>query len=228
MDLQQEDGAAIEINRKTLGIAAVIAILAVAIYLMIPSEPTVVERSDRGYRVYSNGEVAVNNTYIVRNQGWSDYQGEFNINYGRYMTTIQGWGVYNGTAFYDDVFVRHNRKVMAFTNRLDPDDGVMQGYLAPRMMGPKENPRLRVDIYLDQDFREQLDNVSIMWGPRLSTATIRPYQFNEVAEGVYMDTIYENDTRRFTQAVSAAAHVYVGEVFREMKEDGEGTLLLLN
>ncbi|MDY6777057.1 MAG: hypothetical protein SVU32_00200, partial [Candidatus Nanohaloarchaea archaeon] len=143
------------------------------------------------------------------------------------------WGYHDGQMYYaarDTSKLRDGKPFMEVDPTLDPNNGIVEGYLMPRFVGNGSKPVLRVDIYLDQDFREAVNFTHVLVGQNQPAyGRLMNYSYTEVADGVYMDTIRDRKTSRFLPGVGPiVGNVFVGEV--QKAEDPllrEGTAFFL-
>ncbi len=132
----------------------------------------------------------------------------------RHSLRFQHMGVYKGHNFMQEVIFRTQDNQTFTLIRTMPDikasDGVPEAYMVPRF----ENDELIVNIFIDDDFRDHLeDDVNIIWGSEYQN--FREYSFDEVFEpGIYVDTVHDNDTDRFIYGGNDA-NVFVGDATQE-------------
>ena len=109
--------------------------------------------------------------------------------------------------------------LMRTTADMKPGDDVSEAYIVPVI----EDGVMAVNIYLDDDFKAFMgDDTNIIWGSEYQN--FKKYDFSvEYKPGIYVDTVYDNDTERFTFGGNDA-NVFVGDATLEdaqaMKMDG--------
>ena len=96
--------------------------------------------------------------------------------------------------------------------RLDPTDGVVDAYVVGWIERPETAPHFRALVYVDEDFRREVDGeINLAWGLDF-LGHFRAYEFIEVADGVYRDEIVDRDVARFTVGRPAGPDVLVGNL----------------
>lgn len=95
---------------------------------------------------------------------------------------------------------------------LDPTDGVVDAYVLGWIEHPETDPTFRALVYVDADFRREVDgDINLAWGTDF-LGHFRPYEYEEVAPGVYRDEIVDRDVDRFVDGRPAGADVLVGNL----------------
>ena len=84
-----------------------------------------------------------------------------------------------------------NYKLMELTKRLDPKDGVIQGFILAR----RESSKFNFYIYIDEDWKNKLMYTNIIYGEDFydeNTLISKNFEFTEIGEGIYMNKIEDN------------------------------------
>ncbi len=71
---------------------------------------------------------------------------------------------------------------------MNPEDGVINGFI----LAKAENESFVFYLFVDQDWRNKIQFTNILWGDDLtdpSTLKVRPYDFSEEQDGIYVDKI---------------------------------------
>ncbi len=77
------------------------------------------------------------------------------------------------------------------SNKMDSDDGIIEGLIAARL----ENGKFVFYIFVDEDWKEQMPFTNIVWGDDWSnrnTMKQRVFDFSMVDNGVYVDKIEDS------------------------------------
>lgn len=99
--------------------------------------------------------------------------------------------------------------------RLDPTDGVVDAYVIGWIEDPEAAPTFRALVYVDEDFRREVDGeINLAWGLDF-LGHHRPYEYEQVADGVYRDEIVDRDVTRFVEGQPAGPDVLVGNLTQD-------------
>ncbi len=149
---------------------------------------------------YSNNpadwlEPAAQNTVSVNVDEATRGKGEYNIANQQLalageQTAFAYEGIYRGhffsTRYADDT----GAPIMEMTPDLNPDDGVLQGFMVERFA----NGALETHIFVDEDWRRALGtSLSIVWGADYSRT--KPFAYEPVKPGIYHDMILDDPSR---------------------------------
>lgn len=118
-------------------------------------------------------------------------------------------GAYNGEGFNGELR-RDDSVVMEASPEIDPDDGVVQAFMVPKLFERGNETVINVSIYLDQEFMDALDrDARIVWGwiPNSS----RSFQGTEIRDGLYADNVIIRGAQRMQYSASAQPEVWVGD-----------------
>ncbi|MDY6778909.1 MAG: hypothetical protein SVU32_09665, partial [Candidatus Nanohaloarchaea archaeon] len=143
----------------------------------------------------------------------------------RYFTEVSFTGVYKGSTFVSHHLINpeaprdKRREAMVISPTLHPTDDVIEGYMIAEIVTRNGEDIVKTNIYVDQDYREAVNGtMNISWGE--SWTNFRSYTFNEVAQNVYMDQVYSNNTAGMLHGSPEALQVAVGDfTLKEFRED---------
>lgn len=210
-------------SRKTLIISAAAVVVVIAAGLVLMTDDNIKERDeDLNYIVYDDGTVAVNDTAVLNESGWVEDPGTYQIVYGQYMTQLDLFGTYNGRTFYDTTYAQDGEVVMSLAGTMDPEDGILNGYMVGSMNGSKTDPSLVVDVYMDQEMRDAMDMEprAVVWDQNGKEVSEYDINLTEINDGIYRGQLMENDTVRFLPGESlSGANILVGEVRKTATND---------
>ena len=173
-----------------------------------------------GMTFYTNGnnsEISVpviNVTEITNENGYEDNAETIQYENGVYRYKFGHIGVLKGYIFSNEViFQREDNEtfiLLRITPDMDPKDDIPEAYIVPNI----ENDIMEINIFLDQDFKNMLGNrTNIIWGSTYQN--FKKYDFStEYKKGIYVDTVYDNDTERF-RIGGNDANIFVGDATLE-------------
>ena len=145
---------------------------------------------DKGYRVLS----ADDGMEITHRASVID-DGDFKAN-------MPFYGNYEGDS-YTRGYTVQGQAVMRSLSRIIPDDNVIDGCIVGAIDDRKEEPEFVADIYVDDAFREAVDDKLNIFqrfsGENVEQADITPFKFDEAAPGVYRQTVRESETDVFRE-----------------------------
>ena len=131
---------------------------------------------------------------VTDDKGYTDKTGDIQYMEGTSWTSFHLSGIYNGERFSKAYYTYDDNGdlevLMTIDNDLDPNDGVIQGYIVENF----ENKTPYAYIYLDDDWKKQIGETNIIWGKDLNIT--KKFEWIEVADGIYMNRI-EDDKERF-------------------------------
>jgi len=210
-----EDEGGFTVGRRELMVVAVgvaVVLIGGLLYMVFAGEETVKRGEARAYTVSADGETTINTSYHLRDSGYVEDPSTQQIMYGSYGMDFEIYGIYNGSLFLEQEYVEDGETKMRVGKDIKPGDGVPEGFMAAQMVGPRNDSALKVTIYIDQEFRNEVfGQEMIAWG--LDYEHARPFRGEEITDGVYRDVLYENDTRRFLPGISPSnVNALVGNV----------------
>jgi hypothetical protein len=97
---------------------------------------------------------------------------------------------------------------MRITNDLNPNDGIIDGFMTEK----KEGGKWIVDIFVDRDWKNQIGETNIFWGTLYGQE--KRFVFTEISNGIYHDQIID-DKDRFSENVRIRRFgIVVGDLTR--------------
>jgi len=103
-----------------------------------------------------------------------------------------------------------NHTIDTDPRRIDPTNDHIDMYMVPLIEDAStDDPTLRVDVFVDEQYRETVDTLNLAWGHEWDH--FREYEFQEIdgSDGVYMDQIYDEDVRRLRGSSDSEAELNV-------------------
>ena len=159
---------------------------------------------------------------VTDNKGYTDNTGDIQYMQGSTWTSFHLAGIYKGERFSKAYYVRNENGefevLMAIGSDLNPNDGVIQGYIVENF----ENNTPYAYIYLDEDWRKKIGDTNIIWGKDFDR--IKAFEWTKVGDGVYMNRI-EDDMARFAAGDinTRESGIFVGDVtLEDTKKDTNG------
>ncbi|MEM4253845.1 MAG: hypothetical protein QXR48_00445 [Candidatus Woesearchaeota archaeon] len=136
------------------------------------------------------GGVSVDVKEATRGKGKYNDVNEQVLIPGMGFTAFAYEGIYKGNFFGTKYFDENGKLMMEVTPILNPNDGILQGFMVERSM----NGVLETHIFIDEDWRRAVGNdLRIVWGSDYSKS--RPFVFNQVRQGVYHDFVQDDSSR---------------------------------
>jgi len=121
------------------------------------------------------------------------------------------YGSYNGLPF-TSYYEKDNIKLIEISPSLDPDDGIIQIFI----LAKNDVSGFIFYIFVDDDWKNQLEHTNIIYGRDFSipiTLTSKPYNFEEIKPGIYMDSI--TDYNNWYDEDPVTGGILVGEINTE-------------
>ena len=103
-----------------------------------------------------------------------------------------------------------NHTIDTDPRRIDPTNDHIDVYMVHLIEDAStDDPTLRVDVFVDEQYRETVDTLNLAWGH--DWEHFREYEFQEIdgSDGVYMDQIYDEDVRRLRGSSDSEAELNV-------------------
>ncbi len=153
---------------------------------------------------------AINVSELTEGDGYEDNAASMQYNDGLYRVKFEHMIMFKGFMFLNEVNFQTEENesfvLMRTTPDMKPGDDVPEAYMVPVI----EDGVMAVNIYLDDDFRDFMgDDTNIIWGSEYQN--FKKYDFSvEYKPGIYVDTVYDNDTERF-RVGGNDANVFVGD-----------------
>lgn len=197
-----------------LVVAAVVAVVLVAIILLVvlpkpaplpplPPPPVVAvhPKNISWIDLYPNRTLALDEEEYSNGSGYIASAHDIQYSDEKHITAFTPEGMYRGSIFTIEHLDPTNRSrlVMEINPAPDPTDGIIEGYMTFKF--DLENEILIANIFLDEDWHKNITRpTNIFWGAALQNT--KPYAWDEVSPGIYMDTVVDNDTYRFLKSTT--------------------------
>ncbi|MDY6776713.1 MAG: hypothetical protein SVQ76_01245 [Candidatus Nanohaloarchaea archaeon] len=183
--------------KEKLGAGTLLIALILALMLVFPSGKAEVEERNGVVR-YGSGQVYLNVSNMTDSEVHFDSTYELAFRGDPTWVEYMAKGVYLGDIFLNNL-TRKGETLFRVTPRLYPKDGVPEAYIVP--VYREEEQGFGAEVYIDEDFRDAVDNVSVAWGGSRYFGAFRRFNYSEeVFEGVYRDEIpvYNPEGERIT------------------------------
>lgn len=118
----------------------------------------------------------------------------------------------------------HDLVMKAHTTLL-PEDDVVEAFIAPQFNetnGDEEPTGLRFQVYVDQQFMDDVEDPQLRWGYSLEHN--RSFQPEEIRDGIYVDEEIMENVEALKAKPTVKPHIFVGEWPERIK----GSLTLEN
>lgn len=199
-------------NKKVV-IIGVILLLIILIGVYLLAKPPAKEYSDNPADWVEKGEVDVD--LATKGKGYINPIGQ-QYRDGEISTVFEIESYYKGDYFSEE-FIENGRVKMRITNDMNPNDGVIEGFMTEK----KEDGKWIVDIFVDEDWKRNIGKTNILWGVQYKQE--KTFLFNKISSGIYHDQIID-DENRFDENVRIRTFgVIVGDL---TKEDTSGKTLM--
>ena len=201
-------------SRKILfGIVLILVVIS-TVYLFKRPEEEIYYSEDPATWIQekSGGVKKVNVDSITKGDGWDADDQLFLIINGS-ETVFPYEGYYKGQ-YFDREHIENREVKMRVASDFKPNDGIIEGYIVER----KVNESLEVFIFLDEDWKNLVYPTNIIWGEGYSKT--KPFIFNEVSDGVYMDRIIDDSERFEFNYLQSNTGIIVGDVTQEKVLNG--------
>lgn len=195
-----------------LGGVVIVILLAALVYVLIPQS--------------NQGDVGldVEEPRTVKEQT-QPLNGGFRLEKESHLEEVYLTGVYRGTGFMH-VDNRTNPR-MRITRDITPGNGIIEAYIIGYLTEQEGETVFAADVFIDEEFKNEVDDtVNVAWGNRF-TDNFRAFKFTEVRDGIYRDTIIDEDISRFMEDgrnSETEANIAVGnfspEDVRQQRMDG--------
>ena len=121
------------------------------------------------------------------------------------MFSSEGW--YKGVYFIKEYSDEKGIVKMRITTNLDPENGILEGYLVERL----EDDNLYAYIFLDEDWKRKFPNAMIYWGE--SYQHNQSFDFtNKVKEGIYLTKVKDDNERFLLDYSIHKGGFYIGDL----------------
>ena len=160
----------------------------------------------------SGGVKQINVDSITKGDGWdADDQLFLTINGSETIFPYEGY--YKGK-YFDREYIEYGEVKMRVASDFKPNDGIIEGYVVERYY----NDTFDIFIFLDEDWKNLVYPTNIVWGKDYSKT--KPFIFNEVSDGVYMDRIIDDAERFEFNYLQSNTGIIVGDVTQEKVLNG--------
>jgi hypothetical protein len=131
------------------------------------------------------------------------------------LKTLFSNGIYKGNpfeqAYLDPAFVNDSDNLDKYIlikigPELNPNDGIIEGFI----LGKYEGEEFVFYMFVDQDWRDNLEYTNIVYGNNIKNANIRQFDYSKVVNGIYIDKI-TGDFNWFETSPRIGG-VYLGEI----------------
>lgn len=154
---------------------------------------------------------------ITEGTGFVDDMGQ-QLRVGTIETVFDYEGFYKGNHFKRE-YVENNRIIMRINPSMNPNDGIIEGFIVEKI----EDDKPVVYIFVDEDWKKNMPLTNIFWGRNFEFE--KAFTFTQVSNGIYMNKI-EDDISRFSEDYKVhAGGIVVGDITRE--DDVNKTLIRL-
>lgn len=186
-----------------MGVVVVLLLVGVGIMLIPPkddpSDPlTWVDKRGDGVQ-----EIVVQRA--TEGQSFYDDLGQ-QVRTDKIKTVFDLHGLYKGVEFEREYVDETGILRASISPEMMPYDGVIEAYILIKFVD--EQPYAH--IFLDEDFRTQIDPVNIIWGSEYQN--IKAYNYTLISKGVYMDVIKDEKSRHSEDYTSSEGGVIVGDL----------------
>lgn len=165
---------------------------------------------------------------VTDDKGYADGAGDVQYVEESQWIVFSLSGMYKGNSFSKTYYGFDSDKnsivLMAIRKQMEPKNGVVEGYMVETF----ENGTPYVYIYLDEDWRKQIDDTNIIWGKDLQF--IQKFEWINVGKGIYMNKI-KDDIKRFPEELKLrTSGVFVGDITLEDTKTNTGswTMIMLH
>jgi hypothetical protein len=135
--------------------------------------------------------------------------------FGPYQTVFNYEGWYNGRYFFRSIADVNGNLIMKIGPDLNPDDGVIEGYMVEEL----NDDGHVIYIFVDSDWKKFLGDSVVQWGKTYSNERKLDFS-NEVKPGIFMDSVVDEDSRFSNGYTLHQGGIYVGEI------DGEKSTVM--
>lgn len=118
-----------------------------------------------------------------------------------------------GLTFSERDELANNLTIMRITNIITPKDNKINGFI----LGKEENNIYSFFIFLDEDWKDNLEFTNILWGDNFNdpdTLNVRPFDFSKNEKGIYINEI-KDDIDWFKKRPREGG-IVVGEINKEI------------
>lgn len=121
------------------------------------------------------------------------------------LKTLFSSGIYEGFPF-GSAHMANSTTVISIGPEMDPGDGIIDGFI----LGKYEKEDFVFYVFLDEDWREQIEYTNILYANDLDDPEITEFDFSEPEKGIYVNKV-KGEFDWFTRSPRAGG-IYVGEL----------------
>ncbi|MBW6461853.1 MAG: hypothetical protein K0B07_02300 [DPANN group archaeon] len=157
---------------------------------------------------------SINVSEVTDGDGYEDNAASMQYNDGLYKVKFEHMGILKGHMFLNEVIFQTEENetfvLLRITPNMDSKNEIPEAYIVPTI----KDDIMEINVFVDEDFRNMLANpINIIWGSTYQN--FKQYDFsNEYKPGIYVDTVYDNDTERF-RIGGNDANIFVGDATLE-------------
>ncbi|MBW2979884.1 hypothetical protein KY360_00525 [Candidatus Woesearchaeota archaeon] len=215
-------------NKKILlVISAIIVLTGLAIITIttITSRPKVLPYSDDPKTWVSKEKEAmvISVDDVTKGQGF-DAGDDFYLDIDGTTTSFLYEGYCYGKYFKKEC-VQNGRVILRISSEMDPNDGIMDIYIAERVI----DEEYKVYIFVDEDWKAKMPATNIISGNDKSYTKSKRFIFRKVGEGIYMDEINDDPSRFMYSHRLSLTGIIVGDITLQQVQNGitEGVIAVI-
>lgn len=125
-------------------------------------------------------------------------------------------GFYNGKKFLGEHKV-NDKVVMRITSELNPNDGVIDGFIFLDLK------KMKAYLFVDEDWKNYVGDTNILWGRKYQNE--KKFVYKEVKKGIYMDEITDERSRFNEDFTISQGGIILGDISKDDAKDK--TLIIL-
>jgi len=205
-------------NKNLMAAIAVIALILIGIIVYAILKPPKIYFSEDPKTWVEKKDITtktVNVEKVTQGQAY-DHVSDLYLSINGTTTAFLYEGFYDGEYFKKEYF-KDGKAVMRVGPDMEPNDGVIEGIVTERV----NNGKYEVHIFLDEDWKKQIPDTNIIWG-RFNDR-VKPFEFNEVSSGIYMDQIEDDPARFDYNHMQSYSAIIVGRITPEQVKTGDTT-----
>ncbi len=174
-------------------VCVIVAIAAIALYSVLtlqpPEEPAPIEPTPRQiagvpYAYDVDDKVFVDVGEAADGNAEKQTSGSIEYDYDGYWMLFVPTGIFVGEPFGTQYHDEAEELRMHITDTLDPDNGVIEGWVAFNI----KKDKLYASIFLDEDWKRKVQGTTrIIWGEEWNETD--EYSWRAISRGIYMDEI---------------------------------------
>ncbi|MDA1197317.1 MAG: hypothetical protein O2779_05135 [Nanoarchaeota archaeon] len=120
-------------------------------------------------------------------------------------------GLYQGITFKHNYYDENKNLIMSITPELDPNNGIIEGFIAERM----NETGAEFIIFLDEDWKQKIGDTYLFWGKNYEQQ--KQFEFTQLKPGIYMQRV-PDDLDRFSEDFQVhSGGIMVGDLSEEKR-----------